>query len=58
MLKNIPWNFSPRTVTLLAGKREIFLDTYPWPFPFSREDAGGAFSSPGRRAWPPFFLRC
>ena len=21
MLKNIPWNFSPRTVTLLAGKR-------------------------------------
>lgn len=43
MLKNIPWNFSPRTVTLLAGKREIFLDDYPWPFPFSREDAGGFF---------------
>lgn len=43
MLNSIPWNFSPRTVTLLAGKREIFLDDYPWPFPFSREDAGGFF---------------
>lgn len=43
MLNSIPWNFSPRTVTLLAGKREIFLDAYPWPFPFSREDAGGLF---------------
>ena len=46
MLNSIPWNFSPRTVTLLAGKREIFLDTYPWPFSLSREDAGG-FYLPG-----------
>lgn len=43
MLKNIPWNFSPRTVTLLAGKREIFLDAYPWPFSPSREDTGDFF---------------